>query len=193
MTVPGWAPSSERRKRRTLQKFEPVQRRMYERSKARSMVRAKPASTQPRRPSLPRHIHLVASPRQTQDHAAGTVTDLTPRQLLEQLHHLLSLSIDGSISVRVVARNYRPKHVLPGGFALIDFPDQPAVLYRDLYVTGKELYASGKALGAHESGKSTPSDDTLAARMTADELRLMAATLRRWVEAEREAPPGPDV
>ncbi len=54
----------------------------------------------------------------------------------EQLHRLLSLSIDGTISVRVVARNYRPRHVLPGGFALIDFPDQPAVLYRDLLTSG---------------------------------------------------------
>ena len=54
----------------------------------------------------------------------------------EQLHHLLSLSIEGLISVRVVARNYQPKHVLPGGFALIDFAEQPAMLYRDQLTSG---------------------------------------------------------
>jgi transcriptional regulator with XRE-family HTH domain len=68
----------------------------------------------------------------------------------EQLHHLLSLSIDGSVCVRVVAQNYSPKHVLPGGFVLMDFPDQPAVLYRDQLTSGLFL-DDPREVGTHRA------------------------------------------
>lgn len=54
----------------------------------------------------------------------------------EQMHHLLNLSISGCVEVRVIGRDHRPKHVLPGGFALLDFADQPAVVYRDDLTSG---------------------------------------------------------
>ena len=58
------------------------------------------------------------------------------QMMSEQLHRLLNLSITGPVCLRVVPCNHRPRHVLPGGFALMDFADQPAVVYRDDLTSG---------------------------------------------------------
>jgi transcriptional regulator with XRE-family HTH domain len=68
----------------------------------------------------------------------------------EQMHHLLNLSISGSVNIRVVGRDYRPKHVLPGGFALMEFSDQPAVVYRDDLTSGL-FVDNSREVGTHRA------------------------------------------